>query len=691
MNEIKKLAENFVEQIFLDAVKELNQPTEVSEGTLQDLLQDLQETTSEAPTIVSEITEDEKTIESKQLKLVEKEEILEQEVPDEEQTKTLDVINEETARESPEIDSQKPVDEVSEINLEVDVTDKKFIQTVEGPLPRFISKLEDVTVKEGSSLSLKVEFEQMAEVIVRWFLDESEITSSEEIEIIVENNSTTLLIHDVLPEDEGEYKVVIENSTGMSQTSCYITVQGIDEGKQRERPKRKVSGISVEFSKPDEVSQTDINVAEQPQGISIEMDITEAPEISATEIVLTKQEEIVSSDKSALEITLESTPKPETIKTEETVDITVKEDKGVSEAPRFTKTLHRQFEATEGSSVTIECEVTGKETPVVTWYQDEEPITPDEHFVTEFEHGVCRLTIHNVFLEDEAEYKCEAVTSYGAISTVTELFVERVTQGLNQTSKKDLAFKTFVVHNAEELPKGEEEAQPLAEVQETPDLLEGLNTQTTEKVVPEKSEISTIETRGSDVVTSETEEVSFEIVTAESAETTPLEFTVQTESARPEKTEVPLKAAVPEVSEVVAKETEELISKDLEEEKPVEEVIAVEELLRPEEELPVSHTVPQEEDVEEVVEDEAAPEIPKGEAPVFTTTLEKLVVQEGQPVQFRCVVSGIPKPDIVWLLDDAVIEDSATYQVNKSHSFHFHRSFNNTGFLSCRITFKSSY
>lgn len=51
------------------------------------------------------------------------------------------------------------------------------------------------------------------------------------------------------------------------------------------------------------------------------------------------------------------------------VDITVKDDKGVSEAPRFTKTLHQQFEATEGSSITIECEVTGKETPIVTWYQ----------------------------------------------------------------------------------------------------------------------------------------------------------------------------------------------------------------------------------------------------------------------------------------------------------------------------------
>ena len=212
-----------------------------------------------------------------------------------------------------------------------------------------------------------------------------------------------------------------------------------------------------------------------------------------------------------------------------------------------------------------------------------------------------------------------------------------------------------------DLPK-EEDAQPLTEVKETPDLLEGLDIQTTEKVVPEKSQISTIGTIGSDVVTSETEEVSFEIVTAESVETAPLEVTVQTESAHPEKTEVPLKAAVPEVSEVVTKETEELFSRDVEEAKPEKEEVAEEELLRPEEELPVSHTMPEEEVVEEE-EGEAAPEIPKGEAPVFTTMLEKLVAHEGEPVQFRCVVSGIPRPDIVWLLDDAIIEDSATYLV----------------------------
>ena len=64
------------------------------------------------------------------------------------------------------------------------------------------------------------------------------------------------------------------------------------------------------------------------------------------------------------------------VETEETeapekaeVSLTVKEDQGVSEAPRFTKTLQRQLEVTEGSSITIECEVTDKDTPVVTWYQ----------------------------------------------------------------------------------------------------------------------------------------------------------------------------------------------------------------------------------------------------------------------------------------------------------------------------------
>lgn len=203
----------------------------------------------------------------------------------------------------------------------------------------------------------------------------------------------------------------------------------------------------------------------------------------------------------------------------------------------------------------------------------------------------------------------------------------------------------------------------MPEVKDTLDRLEGQDVEATEKVAPEKSEITPVESTRSDDVTSETEEVSFEIVTAESTQITPLEITVQTESAHPEKTEVPLKAAVPEVSEVITKETEELISEDTDEDRSREEVVT-KELLKPEEELTVSQIVPEKEVDESFDEkDEAAPEIPKGEAPVFTTNLEKLVVLEGKPVQFRCVVTGIPRPDIVWLLDDAVIEDSTTYQV----------------------------
>lgn len=59
----------------------------------------------------------------------------------------------------------------------------------------------------------------------------------------------------------------------------------------------------------------------------------------------------------------------EIIKIEETVDIIVKEDKGVSEVFRFIKIFYRQFEVIEGLFVKIECEVIGKEIFVVIWYQ----------------------------------------------------------------------------------------------------------------------------------------------------------------------------------------------------------------------------------------------------------------------------------------------------------------------------------
>lgn len=89
--------------------------------------------------------------------------------------------------------------------------------------------------------------------------------------------------------------------------SSNLLLIGPDEKKPKEGQKPEEAGITVEFSKPDEVTQVDIDVAEQSQGITIEMDIAETSELSATEVSLTKQDEIFSSEKSAIEITLDST------------------------------------------------------------------------------------------------------------------------------------------------------------------------------------------------------------------------------------------------------------------------------------------------------------------------------------------------------------------------------------------------
>lgn len=63
--------------------------------------------------------------------------------------------------------------------------------------------------------------------------------------------------------------------------------------------------------------------------------------------------------------------------------------------------------------------------------QDEEPLEESDHFIVEFDHGVCRLTINDIFLEDEAEYKCTAVNDLGSTSTIIELFVESKPSSMN--------------------------------------------------------------------------------------------------------------------------------------------------------------------------------------------------------------------------------------------------------------------
>ncbi|ELT91010.1 hypothetical protein CAPTEDRAFT_59383, partial [Capitella teleta] len=59
---------------------------------------------------------------------------------------------------------------------------------------------------------------------VTWFVDTQEIKPSTDFQITYNEGVCTLVILDVLPEDEGEYTVKAVNEAGTCVTTAYLTV-----------------------------------------------------------------------------------------------------------------------------------------------------------------------------------------------------------------------------------------------------------------------------------------------------------------------------------------------------------------------------------------------------------------------------------------------------------------------------------
>lgn len=70
-----------------------------------------------------------------------------------------------------------------------------FVFLIEYEVLRFLLFLIDVIVMENIILRLEVIFIGFVEIIVKWYLDGEEIVLLDDINIIVENNRSVLVIY----------------------------------------------------------------------------------------------------------------------------------------------------------------------------------------------------------------------------------------------------------------------------------------------------------------------------------------------------------------------------------------------------------------------------------------------------------------------------------------------------------------
>uniref|UniRef100_A0A8C6U6M0 Myosin light chain kinase, smooth muscle n=1 Tax=Neogobius melanostomus TaxID=47308 RepID=A0A8C6U6M0_9GOBI len=119
-----------------------------------------------------------------------------------------------------------------------------------GKGPEFKEKLSDVTVLDGQKLRLQCRLNEPGDATVTWTLDGKVIKASKFIVLAKEGGLCSLTIDKALPEDEGQYKCIAENSTGKSECSCMVLVDDPAENSPADKKSKKATPTSEsEFPK----------------------------------------------------------------------------------------------------------------------------------------------------------------------------------------------------------------------------------------------------------------------------------------------------------------------------------------------------------------------------------------------------------------------------------------------------------
>merc|ERR1711874_555011 len=93
--------------------------------------------------------------------------------------------------------------------------------------PSMPSKLSPKTVKDGQEVQFEVKVTGVPRPTITWFRQTAIIKPSDEFEVFyTEDNTATLVIKEVFPEDAGMFTCVAKNLAGVASSSAEMVVEG---------------------------------------------------------------------------------------------------------------------------------------------------------------------------------------------------------------------------------------------------------------------------------------------------------------------------------------------------------------------------------------------------------------------------------------------------------------------------------
>lgn len=96
--------------------------------------------------------------------------------------------------------------------------------------PKFVMKL-DLTklVLNGSLATLECKVTGSPEISIRWYKNETEVSSDDKYQMAFIDSVATLQISICCVEDSGDYICQASNEAGSDRCSCLVTVKGLFE------------------------------------------------------------------------------------------------------------------------------------------------------------------------------------------------------------------------------------------------------------------------------------------------------------------------------------------------------------------------------------------------------------------------------------------------------------------------------
>ncbi|KAH8272397.1 hypothetical protein KR018_008161, partial [Drosophila ironensis] len=295
-----------------------------------------------------------------------------------------------------------------------------------------VTPLNAVVVPTGGTLFFEAKYDGIPRPEIRWMRNGREIVENDEICVETTETTTTIRVINMTRKRTGKYEIWAKNKVGEAKSSGSVVVSD-QKPEQQIKPPRFVKPIEPKLFGEHEVALIEVVVDSEPLS-SFQWFVHNEPLKSSNEVRIVSQankstlliedfqrkfagpftcraENVGGSVTSTATVNL-----LETLPQEETVEF---------ESPRFIEELGKTVEVMDGESLLLNCQVTGKPTPKVEWYHNEEKITENkETTILQDVQGICQLQISEVFPENQGHYKCVASNKIGKSVTKTVVNIQ---------------------------------------------------------------------------------------------------------------------------------------------------------------------------------------------------------------------------------------------------------------------------